>query len=123
MRFEEVLPALREGKKIRRKEWEEIEYIYKPKNENELRTEDYHVVNLSWEDFFSDNWEIVKEKKKVKLRDLTEEQYVKWRKNNCCANICVSSCPFKYINCSIGRNNDKEMYSDKFLDQEIEVEE
>lgn len=31
MKFEEVLPALRKGKKIRLKEWEEIEYIYKPK--------------------------------------------------------------------------------------------
>ncbi len=75
MKFEEVLPALREGKKIKLKEWKEIEYIYMPKNETDLKTEDYHSVNLSWQDLFSGDWEIVKEPKKVKLKDLTEKQF------------------------------------------------
>ena len=113
MRFEEVLPTLREGKKIRRKERPIV---------TTLGLDD-KLVLVSAENLLADDWEIIKERKKIKIRDLTEEQYVKWRKNSCCVNICASSCPFRCINCSIGRNNYKEMYSDKFLDQEIEVEE
>ena len=122
MKFEEVLQALREGKKIRLKEWGEIEYIYNPKK-------DCHGVNLSWKEFFSDNWEIVEEKKKVKLRDLTEEQFEKYCKSftgkgNYGANCdkCVFhnvSCTSWYDNCWIKH---KDLYSDKFLDQEIEIE-
>ena len=130
MKFEEVLLALREGKKIRIKGWKEIQYIYKPKNENDLRAEDYKAVNLSWKDFFSDNWEIVKEPKKVKLRDMTEEQYNKWFKNNCPKydDYC-RGCPFKKVKCvNREKKNDgwylnKDLYSDKFLDQEIEIKE
>ena len=122
MKFEEVLPALRKGKKIRLKEWGEIEYIYNPK-------EDCHGVNLSWKEFFSDDWEIVKEKKKVKLRDLTEEQYQKWVLKNCenYGNKC-EGCPFQKVRCdNYEKKNDwwignKDLYSDKFLDQEIEIE-
>lgn len=129
MKFEEVLLALKEGKKIRIKEWKEIQYIYKPKNENDLRAEDYKAVNLSWKDFFSDNWEVVKEKKKVKLRDLTEEQFKKYCKsftrNNNYGNDCDKcvfhnvSCIYWYENCWIKH---KDLYSDKFLNQEIEIE-
>ena len=122
MKFEEVLPALREGKKIRRKSRNKINYIRIGK-EDFIVDENDECFPFILEDFLADNWEIVEEIKKVKLRDLTEKQYVKWRKNNCCANICASSCPFKYINCCVSWSNYKEMYSDKFLDQEIEVEE
>ena len=126
MKFEEVLPALREGKKIRLKEWKEIEYIYKPKKETELRAEDYKAVDLSWEDFFSDNWEIIEEPKKIKLRDMTFEQYKKWLEKNCLEKVfCDEDCPFSKVICY--KNNrcwvyHKEMFSDKFLDQEIEIE-
>ena len=72
------------------------------------------------------DWEIVRESKKVKLRDLTEEQYNKWIKNNCSKydDSCYG-CPFQKVKCFI---NDawylnKDLYSDKFLDQEIEIEE
>lgn len=123
MKFEEVLPALREGKKIRLKEWKEIEYIYIPKNETDLKTEDYHSVNLSWQDLFSGDWEIVKETKKVKLRDLTEEQY---REYDCEERIC-DECPFSKVECNLKYDNcwfkHKELYNDKFLDQEIEIKE
>lgn len=127
MKLEKVIPAYRKGKKIRRKCWNEEKvmdlcfvkgirkYVYV--KEGQFRRA---VIDALLE---ADDWEIVKEKKKIKIRDLTEEQYVKWRENSCCANICASSCPFRCINCSIGRNNYKEFYSDKFLDQEIEVEE
>lgn len=126
MKFEEVLPALREGKKIRLKDWKNIEYIYKPKNETGLRTKDNHVVEIGWQDFFSDNWEIVKNKKKVKLRDLTEEQFKKWQRKNCRDNECsdcILWCAYCIPGSSVCWIKHKDLYSDKFLDQEIEIEE
>lgn len=124
MKFEEVLPALREGKKIRIKGWKEIQYIYKPKNENDLRAEDYKAVNLSWKDFFSDDWEIVEELKKVKVRNLTKEQYREYGKG--CADRICNKCPFHKVECNPQNSNcwfyHKDLYNDKFLDQEIEIE-
>ena len=128
MKFEEVLPALREGKKIRLKEWKEIEYIYMPKNETNLKAEDYHSVNLSWQDLFSGDWEIVKEPKKIKLRDLTKEQYGKRKDKECFSiNANCKKCPFIDVTCSSSNHrsswiNHKDLYSDKFLNQEIEIE-
>ena len=126
MKFEEVLPALREGKKIRLKGWEEIEYIFKPKDETELRAEDYHPVNLSWKDLFSGNWEIIKEKKKIKLRYLTEKQFLKYCTSFTGERGC-NKCAFYNVNCEIGYHkcwiDNKDLYSDKFLDQEVEIEE
>lgn len=126
MKFEEVLPALREGKRIRLKEWEKIEYVYVPKNETELRAEDGQFVNLSWKDFFSDDWEIIKEKKKVKFRYLTEKQFETWGAKNCYYTKCVN-CPFSKVYCDLTSKNNwinnKDLYSDKFLNQEIEIEE
>lgn len=123
MKFEEVLPALREGKKIRLKEWKEVEYLYIPKNETDLKTEDYHSVNLSWQDLFSGDWEIVKETKKVKLRDLTAEQVKKWIDENCNRGDYCKDCPFRCIECyDTFWLSCKDMFSDKFLDQEVEIE-
>ena len=122
MKFEEIIPALREGKKIRRRGWCKGAYI-SIGTDGSVCDQNNGIFPFVLNDFKSEFWEIIKEPKKVKLRDLTEEQYVKWRKNNCCANTCANSCPFKCINCCIGWSNYKEMYSDKFLDQEIEVEE
>ena len=59
-----------------------------------------------------------KEPKKKKLRDLTEEEYGNWQENNC-KNKC-SKCIFYCVACSNWINH-KDLYSDKFLDQEIEV--
>ena len=124
MKFEEIIPALKEGKKARRKCWgvKNHNYIVVDKEDDLIVDMVYGKFPFTLGDLIADDREIVKETKKVKLRDLTEKQYVKWRKNNCCANICCSSCPFKYINCDIGWINHKDLYSDKFLDQEIEVE-
>lgn len=65
--------------------------------------------------------------KKVKLRDLTEEQYIKWFKDNCRIYSNCDGCHFNNVNCfTCSFNcwiNHKDLYSDKFLDQEIEVEE
>ena len=124
MKFEEVLPALREGKRIKRNTWPCYKYCY---------VKDNHIVNQNGElyvfgveaDILQDDWEIVKEPKKVKLRDLTEEQLERY----CDATrgrIC-SECVFRYVNCEICTSScwikHKDLYSDKFLDQEIEIEE
>lgn len=122
MKFEEIILTLKEGKEIKRKNRNKINYI-RIGEEDFIVDENDECFPFILEDFLADNWEIVEETKKVKLRDLTKEQYVKWRENNCCVNICCYSCPFKSINCDIGWHNYKEMYSDKFLDQEIEIDE
>ena len=135
MKFEEVLPTLREGKKIRRKDivWQNYYgFLFISETENEIFSDnvwdcDYAITK---EDLNADDWEIVKEKekkkketKKVKLRDLTEEQYIKWQDESCDEYDC-SNCPFRCIECNkTFWVSCKDMYSDQFLDQEIEVEE
>ena len=62
-----------------------------------------------------------KEPKKKKLRDLTLEEWDTWKKKIC--NKC-DKCIFINVDC-ITKNswiNHKDLYSDKFLDQELEVE-
>lgn len=67
---------------------------------------------------------------KVKLRYVTKEQYEKWFKNNCPKydDYC-RGCPFQKVKCvNREKKNDswylnKDLYSDKFLDHEIEIEE
>ena len=72
-------------------------------------------------------YEIVKlPKKKKKLRDLTVEEYEKCLAKYCKnGHIDCKGCIFSGTDCSIkfGWINHKDLYSDKFLDQEIEVEE
>ena len=125
MKFEEVLPALKAGKKIRKRYWVKDNYIYinycgRIVNQS---GSPYDIILNGLYDLKHDSWEIVKEKKKVKLRDLTKEQFEKWRDENCGKYNCSKDCPFRSVEC-----NDtfwlscKDMYSDKFLDQEIEVE-
>lgn len=130
MKLEEVLPALKAGKKVRRKAYPPDNYICLEDNVlkafisylNRLTGE----IKLMTRDLLADDWEIVEETKKVKLRDMTEEQWQKWR-IKCGISILCSSCPFSRINCSIDDISNwfyhKDLYSDKFLDQEIEVEE
>ena len=68
-------------------------------------------------------------KKKIKLRDLTSEQFERWMKDNCghAKYVDCTDCPFFFSNCIVdGKKswlNNKDLYSDKFLDIEIEVEE
>lgn len=69
-------------------------------------------------------------KSKIKLRDITTEQWDKFIKKNCLknmANMDCDNCIFRHINCSYSGVIDswinyKEMYSDKFLNQEVEIE-
>lgn len=68
-------------------------------------------------------------KKKIKLRDLTWEQYDQWLKTTCKNNkdpykcdtciICCFHCFSLSNKCWI---HNKDMCSDKFLDQEVEIE-
>ena len=62
-------------------------------------------------------------KKKIKLKDLTEEQYGKWIGKNCKA---CADCPLDNVRCeSYDRKcwiKHKDLFSDKFLNQEIEIE-
>lgn len=62
---------------------------------------------------------------KKKLRDLTEEEFYNWDKKNCeCTNCNI--CPFELVNCNLydEKNwvNNKDLYSDKFLNQEVEID-
>ena len=61
--------------------------------------------------------------KKKKLRDITLEEYRKWINKNC-KNISCDSCNLNNVACNMGIRSwihHKDLYSDKFLDQEIEV--
>ena len=132
MKFEEIIPALKEGKKARRKRWgvKKHNYIVVGKEDDLIVDMVYGKFPFTLGDLIADDWEIVKEKKKVKLRDLTEEQYNKWIKNNCTTygDYC-DGCPFQKVRCNNRKGlNDawylnKDLYSNKFLDQEIEIEE
>ena len=133
MKFEEVLPALREGKKIRRKDivWRNYYgFLFISETENKIFSDnvdnyDYKIIK---EDLLAEDWEIVKEKKKVKLRDIGSETLVKNIAKWFCAKYSCAGCPLYFVR--INKNvtcNDwakyKDLYSDKFLNQEIEIEE
>ena len=94
-------------------------YIYR---DNEILRSDKGLNNL-----INGYFKIIKlpkESKKKKLRDWTMEEYKKWLEKNCKDNIC-DKCIFKNVVCSnadCSWVNHKDLYSDKFLNQEIEVE-
>jgi len=56
---------------------------------------------------------------KKKNRDLTSEEYREWERKNCSRVICLA-CPFNYVNCKSWVNH-KDLYSNKFLDQEVDI--
>lgn len=137
MKFEEILPFLRDGWKIRRNNplWlNSMNYIFlgrdiygAPKiraNYNEGAPEIYIICSS---DIKADDWELIAAQK-VKLRDLTEEQFDKWYLKNCDNYKGCKGCPFQKVYCDRIPNIDdwwirnKDLYSDKFLDQEVEIE-
>ena len=64
-------------------------------------------------------------KRNIKLRDLTAEQWDDYI-SKCLGRSC-SDCIFEPVNCRGSENkkswfNNKDLYSDKFLDQEVEIE-
>ena len=135
MKFEEVLPALREGKKIRRKAYPPDYYICLEDKVLKAFISYYNRltggIKLISRDLLADDWEIIEEKKKkVKLRDLTEEQYENWKGGHCnSGDFNCNICPFVKVVCTGQKRfidvwiRNKDLYSDKFLDQEIEIEE
>ena len=67
---------------------------------------------------------IIKLPKKKKLRDLTEGEYKKWLNKNCYQYNC-NKCIFRNVSCLYDFDcwiNNKDIYSEKFLNKEIEVE-
>jgi len=72
-------------------------------------------------------------KKTIKLRDLTKEQFVAWCRENCPHQSymntrmdCNEKCQFAHVLCNERDENcwiyNKEDFSDKFLDQTVEIE-
>lgn len=64
-------------------------------------------------------------KRKIKLRDLTKEQWDNYKEK--CPWSCNRDCIFFGSNCLLSSNkcswvNNKHLFSDKFLDQKIEIE-
>lgn len=63
---------------------------------------------------------------KKKLRDLTKEEYQDYKKDGCNSNTECSKCIFGSVNCTSEDEGcwvlNKDTYSDKFLDQEVEIE-
>ncbi len=61
---------------------------------------------------------------KKKLKYLTLEEFYNWSKENCDCTEC-NICPFKSANCNLYDENSwvnhKELFSDKFLNQELEI--
>lgn len=60
---------------------------------------------------------------KKKLRDVTEKEFENWARQNCHGRNC-EKCMFKYVRCTVSNSwaKYKEVLSDEFLNQEIEVE-
>ena len=133
MKFEEIIPALRAGKKVKQKHWRDVYLHINSSGICELsgRNADHTLLYCKISSLLeNDDWEIIEDKNIVKLRDLTEEQYEKWRKNNCekYGDDCYG-CPFQRVTCdnddkaNVAWINHKNLYSDMFLDQEIEIKE
>ena len=71
------------------------------------------------------SYKIIKLPKKKKLKDLTPEEFDKWQRKNCDYIDC-RKCIFTNVICYGSSEKEswihhKDLYSDKFLDQEIEV--
>ena len=127
MKFEEILPAFRDGKKITNEHIKRCGYQYIYYRDGTIFENNGGYWHLTDKEIaeIDDSWEIVKEPKKVKLRDLTEEQLEKWRRTNCIGYKC-HDCIFNKVGCIYVAYcwiKDKSLFSDKFLDQEVEIEE
>lgn len=82
MRFEEVIPALRNGKKVRRESWHRADSITYEWDGNLSKLRDmphggYFQYQLSLEDLNANNWEVKdggwKPRSKGKMQDIMEE--------------------------------------------------
>ena len=86
-------------------------------------SETIHIYLLT--SLLTGDCKIIKLPKKKKLRDLTEQEWDKWKDKKCIDTKC-SECIFCNVTCWDDSDcwiYHKDLYSDKFLNQEIEVEE
>lgn len=128
MKFNEILPFLQKGAKVRRKAWKAGKYFTLVK-QLKAHWEKYELdncyTNISNEDMQADDWKLYT-LKLVKLRDVTKEQYENWREG--CPNRSCNTCPLHIFFGGCDPENDycwiyhKDYLSDKFLDKTIEVE-
>ncbi len=116
MKFEEALLVLKNGVKIRRNDWGDKSYYLFLDDDGYICGSDSFSFAFRYCDIVADDWEVVKEIKKVKLRDLTPAQIKKWKLKECSSTDC-NKC--LYAICWFYH---KSFYSDEFLDQEIEIE-
>ena len=92
---------------------------------NWYKKNNYKIYDFEDVDFEEEK----KMKRKIKLRDMTKEQWDKFLYN--CYTIsdtCSDTCPFGNVRCLKSECksswfNNKDLFSDKFLNQEIEIEE
>lgn len=89
-------------------------------------TDTSNIVAEALRYLLTGEWQIVKlQPKKKKLRDWTMEDFKKWEDVNC-KGVC-DDCPFTNVHCNDNAKrfwmNHKDLFSDKFLDQEVEVPE
>lgn len=129
MRFEEVLPALIEGKKAKIVGNEGVYFLDDKQELIVYKKDGWRVgTSIDYGKITSDDWEIVEEEKKVKvkLRDLTPEQFESWASSWCDSHGC-DKCFLTFVDCNYENDScwlkNKDLFSDKFLDQEVEVEE
>lgn len=63
---------------------------------------------------------------KIKLRDITIDDLQRFKTNVCCDLEDCENCPLKNVNCNENSKYywvcNKDMFSDKFLNQEIEID-
>lgn len=90
--------------------------------------EELNDLDVILKDLLNGTCKIIKLPKKKKLRDLTNEEYEEWCYDNKCYRCYCSNnskCIFMNVPCDYRLENcwiyNKDLYSDKFLDQEIEV--
>ena len=72
------------------------------------------------------SYEIISNKKK--LRDLTKDEWDKWKRVDCDKRMSCDDCIFRNVPCNKSSSlnswfNNKDLFSDKFLNQEMVVEE
>lgn len=63
---------------------------------------------------------------KIKLRDLTQLKFEKWKDSHCNKNKTCRRCPFRGAECLNHKDNwinHKNIFTDEFLDQEVEIKE
>lgn len=61
---------------------------------------------------------------KKKLKDITFEEYIKWKLEVCDPHDKCNTCPLNSVNCSTSEKswiNNKNLFSNEFLNQELEI--